>query len=464
MDHRVVIRSGIVLLALLGLIGSFPARAVTYPGTGQLSTTIGPVRFKTGWPSGGGDLTLEALAGFRAAFTPFNIGLATGTSIVMYAVGHGLNAIEQMYFQPGKNVAPPTPSGWTDANTPPVSGITTNAYIYNGTQYTITNLGTAFCHGKNASTGWPYTLSQYGTDSNGDWVACGCRHECQGPDFPNDFRDFYPDGRVYARTIATRVVVCSSGYSNVNGTCTFDPSGANGWPSWPSGSAQPFVRQDGSFWSYHPSSSKYAGIDDIGTPASRTGKDSYGNPVRETLTPTSDGGVDYKREAQSEINGQPAVQTDKVHTDANGVVTSVTSNVAYNTSLTNVTQGGDTVVKIDTSDLNKEATQLQIKGGLDQINAKLDCANKTTLGCIELGEAGNKTELQTKDKADLFHEVSVGGGAGACPNDLAVSFLGFPYLVSYDLVCRYATGIHFVVVALAWVSAGWVMFGSWKGL
>lgn len=222
------------------------------------------------------------------------------------------------------------------------------------------------------------------------------------------------------------------------------------------------MRQDGSFWSYHPSSSKYAGIDDIGTPASRNGTDTHGNPVRET--PTSDGGVDYKRETQSEINGQPAVQTDKVHTDANGVVTSVTSNVAYNTSLTNVTQGGDTVVKIDTSDLNKEATQLQIKGGLDQINAKLDCANKTTLGCIELGEAGNKTELQTKDKADLFHEVSVGGGAGACPNDLAVSFLGFPYLVSYDLVCRYATGIHFVVVALAWVSAGWVMFGSWKGL
>ena len=77
---------------------------------------------------------------------------------------------------------------------------------------------------------------------------------------------------------------------------------------------------------------------------------------------------------------------------------------------------------------------------------------------------GSEMCIRDRDKADLFQKVSVGGGAGACPNDLVVAFFGFSYVVSYDLVCRYATGIHFVVVALAWVSAGWVMFGSLKGL
>jgi hypothetical protein len=192
--------------------------------------------------------------------------------------------------------------------------------------------------------------------------------------------------------------------------------------------------------------------------------------VRETIGPAADGGVDYRRDSESQINGQPAVQTDRVHSDANGVVTSVTSNIFYNTSINSVTEGTGSQ-QIDVSSLNKEATQQQILSRLNSADAtlraidnKLDCTNKSTLGCIELGEAGNKTELGTKDKADLFQKVSVGGGAGSCPNDLVVAFFGFSYVVSYDLVCRYASGIHFVVVALAWVSAGWVMFGTLKGL
>ncbi|UZR29441.1 virulence factor TspB C-terminal domain-related protein [Methylococcus mesophilus] len=85
-----------------------------------------------------------------------------------------------------------------------------------------------------------------------------------------------------------------------------------------------------------------------------------------------------------------------------------------------------------------------------------------SLGCAKLGDPGQPTQLQTKDNKDLFNPVGLGGAAG-CPAPLSGSFLGQAFTISYDPVCQFASGIRFVVLAIAWVSAGWILFGTLKG-
>ncbi|MDD2770553.1 MAG: virulence factor TspB C-terminal domain-related protein [Methylococcus sp.] len=447
MDHR-VLRSWLLGCGLLAALFPGLASAAQKPALGS---TIGSSHFYTAWPPGSAaaDIALAALYGFRSAFSPFNVGMTIGTTLVAIGVADTLRAT---FFQPGANVLPPGVGGWTDGNTPPATtGMGAEYYDGRGWCSIVTGLGgveaaTLSCNQKNYPSvsdcvkrpgGW--------SDATGGFVDC---KNCGGCNTAWSVRQ-----------------KCPSGYKSVSGTCTYDPSGASGVAAWGSDSPSPYYEQQSGQWTPNPHSPDTdAGV--TSTPYTRTGTDEFGNPVSETLSPTPDGGVDYTRQSQSEINGQPAVEVDKVHVSPNGVVTSVTSNIYYNTTINQSPTQNPT---IDTSSLNKEATQQQIlakatsaDATLTAIKDKLDCTSKNTLGCVELGEAGQKTALQTQDKANLFNEVSM-GGAGACPYDLSVTAFGFAYVVSYDLVCQFASGIRYVVLAIAWVSAGWIIFGSLKG-
>lgn len=85
-----------------------------------------------------------------------------------------------------------------------------------------------------------------------------------------------------------------------------------------------------------------------------------------------------------------------------------------------------------------------------------------SLGCAKLGDPGSPVQVETKDKPDVMTPMDIGGAAG-CPAPLSASFMGRPVEISYDSVCQFANGIHFVILAVSWVVAGWVMFGSLKG-
>lgn len=82
------------------------------------------------------------------------------------------------------------------------------------------------------------------------------------------------------------------------------------------------------------------------------------------------------------------------------------------------------------------------------------------LSCIEKGEAED-VDLQTQNHGAGISPVSVGGG-GSCPPDKSISLHGGTAVFSYQPICQLATMINPLVIAFAWLSAGFILIGAFR--
>jgi hypothetical protein len=55
------------------------------------------------------------------------------------------------------------------------------------------------------------------------------------------------------------------------------------------------------------------------------------------------------------------------------------------------------------------------------------------------------------------------GGTGYCPADIPIVLGGQSFAISWGTVCQFATGVNPIVIAVAWISAGFLLFGSVRG-
>ncbi|MDD2768065.1 MAG: hypothetical protein PHT19_04995, partial [Methylococcus sp.] len=145
----------------------------------------------------------------------------------------------------------------------------------------------------------------------------------------------------------------------------------------------------------------------------RTGTDAHSNSVRETIKGTADGGADYVRDSESvDAKGNPSVDRDIVHTDANGNVVSSTTNNFPNTTINNVNNNTGTGSQaIDTSSLDQEATQQRVAAATEATRANTDAAKqdialsrvavegaKVNLDAIKADSAASRASLDSIDK------------------------------------------------------------------
>ncbi len=82
------------------------------------------------------------------------------------------------------------------------------------------------------------------------------------------------------------------------------------------------------------------------------------------------------------------------------------------------------------------------------------------LGCLDKGEADD-IEIEKQNQGQSISPVSVGGG-GSCPADRSISLTHGQATFSYQPICQLATMINPLVLAFAWLSAGFILIGAFR--
>ena len=82
-----------------------------------------------------------------------------------------------------------------------------------------------------------------------------------------------------------------------------------------------------------------------------------------------------------------------------------------------------------------------------------------SLACIQTGEAED-IDLEKRDVGQVITPVPI--GAGSCPAPRVLSTRAGALTFSYQPICDFATLINPVVVALAWLLAGYILLGAVK--
>lgn len=343
----------IIIFLILIMSFSVPVHAVTLG-----STSIGGVYVATA-ADALSTIARQAASGFRGAFTPMNIGLALGTYAIMRATDAALN---KYGFIPGRNnLGLPVP-GWTGDSPPqtmPQGGYTTSG-ISNQTFFNTTgevkaallvqsdNYHKLYCGGATS------VLRSESTNPSNGVYSVSYYNACYGG---------------YFEAVASPVP-CPSGYTLSSGVCVLSDQARAKWPS----DGIPTYQQNSSGnWQPHPRDPDPASSTlPSGNSFSRTGNDTYGNPVKETFKNTPAGGMDYERQTEglNPTSGQPFVQTDKFYFDQNGDLYNTTSNINNNSTINNPAPQ-----QIDTSSLSQEATQQQVLGKLQEIASKNPTVN-----------------------------------------------------------------------------------------
>lgn len=292
----------------------------------------------------------EALTGFKGSFTPMSIGMSVGSSIIAYGVMSGL---QELRVQAGLN----TPQ-YTLPNPFGTVGSLQDSY----------SIKSQFGPGTNPTTGVVCTLpfvfqgttSSLASQLNTKKVEY---QTCQGVS-----QDYYswssPLPGVLKITVngvqSNQAITyigqnpCADGYilDNQGLICLQSDTSAIKYPfdSRPSYIPTPNGIVADPRDPDNTSSGSLPMQDVVGT-------DSYGNPVRQSITSNPSGGVDIQRQTQSEdANHNPIVQQDNISTNSFGKVTHSSTILIGNTTIDN-----STTTPIDVSGLNKEATQLEIK-------------------------------------------------------------------------------------------------------
>lgn len=88
--------------------------------------------------------------------------------------------------------------------------------------------------------------------------------------------------------------------------------------------------------------------------------------------------------------------------------------------------------------------------------------NPNSLACMEKGEP-DELDLETRSIGSMVSPVAV-GGAGHCMADktLAMATMGRSITFTYKPICDLASMVRPLILALAWLLAGWIMIGAVK--
>lgn len=320
----------LTIIGLLAVLLAQQTQAATLNATkiGQIFTTT-PVT----------EVAFQALTQFRGQFTPVNLVVLTLNAILITKIGDGINALRVQMASPLP--AAQSPAGWVDSETPPTVGaIVSDYYVSQGAFHGSS--GAQVCAAWKAGYfNYPQYTVYY---EAGACKSTGCGGACIGVAVTSS---------------------CPAGYTLISSACTLTNSGAVQYPS----DGQASVKPVGGVLTPNAHDPDNAGI--VAGDISRTGMDGYNNPVKETVSANPSNGYDYKRDTQSvnPTTGEPTVQRDQFSVDANGNVTSVTSNTYNNSTVSsvNTTPAGQT----DVSMLAKDATLAQTNTKLDDVKTLL---------------------------------------------------------------------------------------------
>lgn len=91
-----------------------------------------------------------------------------------------------------------------------------------------------------------------------------------------------------------------------------------------------------------------------------------------------------------------------------------------------------------------------------------DCeVNPEAIGCQKLGAVPEVSEIpKVEIPVAIAPDSGWGAATGSCPSPKTVTFLGQGMEVSWQPVCDFATGIRWIVIALASMSAAWILMGA----
>lgn len=348
--------------------------------------------------------SFQALSSFRGGFNPASAAITIGGGLMIMAIGDGINSLR---LQAGATATLPPPPGWASSDSP--SATTAKIKTYKAIN---ANLGGYF---------GDFSTGQQACDASAlTWGS--------GPSYPT-FTYSVPNICSGYTGFVQVIDTCPNGYVNSGSICTLTTPTAVQWPS----DGIPTLSNTGSGFTPNPRDP-----DNGTTPSSsvqdRTGTDSYGNPVQETVQTNAESGIDYARKTQSQnsTTGQPSVQLDKFSTNSSGTIMSVTTANYENSTITNInTNSVSTTTKpIDISTLNKESTQIQIKDLLTPPEQSPDLAavdqpvQDAENGIIS-GITGVNTSLLSNPAATLSLPVYWSYASGTCyPADMDMGRFG----------------------------------------
>ena len=92
--------------------------------------------------------------------------------------------------------------------------------------------------------------------------------------------------------------------------------------------------------------------------------------------------------------------------------------------------------------------------------SKFCVENPDALACWKDGEP-ESAELEKVTAGTSITPVNI-GGAGSCPANKTVNYMGANLVLSFSPICTAAGWIRPIVLALAWLSAGFILIGAFK--
>jgi hypothetical protein len=102
-----------------------------------------------------------------------------------------------------------------------------------------------------------------------------------------------------------------------------------------------------------------------------------------------------------------------------------------------------------------EQNAAEVPGLCEQFPDIIACMTPGTIAAAEPVEEETITVSLTPE--------TVPGGVGSCPADIPLSIGGQSFALSWSSVCQFATGVNPIVIALGWIAAGYLLFGSVRG-
>lgn len=121
--------------------------------------------------------------------------------------------------------------------------------------------------------------------------------------------------------------------------------------------------------------------------------------------------------------------------------------ITYNTTSvrTTVGPGGDTTTETEV--------------GEGEIGSECE-KSPNTLGCARLDTPAQEPIAQRDIPITITPDSGWGDGGGSCPETRYVETQGQSIPIPFDLVCTYMSGIRPIVIAMAWLAAGFIVFGG----
>lgn len=391
----------------------------------------------------GATYTLGAVSSFKGAFTPVNVGMTLGTTLIAYGM---MTALNELRIQAGANVpqyTDPAPSVAVDTSS--------DSWYFNQSPFgwanclqsslTLSGSGSSICAGYQSKVNACFAANNTPSPPTYTWNASAKSCSSSAYTLP---------------LVNTAPAACPSGYTAQADGCVQIggvpvPYPSDGKPSW-----NIKFGADGT-----PQFVPDPRDPDVATDPPQlegVGQDQYGNPVSERVTPNKNGGITIVRETQSEhpTTHQPMTQRDVVATDSFGTVVQSTSTVYDNSQVTNVSNN------IDTSMLAQEATQQQIKTLLDpQTPPDLATVDQPVLDArtsFLQGVTGAQTTLDSNPASTVSPVAYWTYASGTCyPMEFDAGRLG---IISLNRFCWiYDTYIKAVII---WVFGVWGMWHAFR--